>query len=85
MSNGQVSKPYFVSISGKNVDDNMAMLNHVHAKIINEEKRIAGVELNHFIICAFAAYWMTDLNGLHVIFGCTCFIYLILICLIIIP
>lgn len=41
MSNGQVSKPYFVSISGNNVDDNMAMLNHIHAKIINGEKRIA--------------------------------------------
>jgi dihydroorotate dehydrogenase (fumarate) len=46
MSNGQVSKPYFVSISGKNVDDNMAMLNQIHAKIISGEKRIAGVELN---------------------------------------
>jgi len=46
MSNGKVSKPYFVSISGKNVDDNMAMLNRIHDKIINGEKRIAGVELN---------------------------------------
>eukprot|EP00979_Chaetoceros_neogracilis_P017840 scaffold10291_cov293-Chaetoceros_neogracile.AAC.11 len=46
MSNGQASKPYFVSISGKNIDDNVTMLNRIHAKILSGEKRIAGVELN---------------------------------------
>ena len=40
------SKPYFVSISGKNIDDNISMLNRIHARIKSGEKRIAGVELN---------------------------------------
>ncbi len=40
------SKPYFVSISGKNIDDNIAMLETIHAKIKGGETRISGVELN---------------------------------------
>lgn len=44
---GTVStKPYFVSISGKNIHDNIEMLNRIHAKIKNGETRISGVELN---------------------------------------
>jgi len=40
------SKPYFVSISGKNLNDNIEMLNRIHSKIKNGETRISGVELN---------------------------------------
>ena len=40
------SKPYFVSISGKNIAENIAMLEQIHAKIKSGETRIKGVELN---------------------------------------
>eukprot|EP00553_Chaetoceros_curvisetus_P004671 CAMPEP_0204621134 /NCGR_PEP_ID=MMETSP0717-20131115/6953_1 /ASSEMBLY_ACC=CAM_ASM_000666 /TAXON_ID=230516 /ORGANISM="Chaetoceros curvisetus" /LENGTH=394 /DNA_ID=CAMNT_0051635487 /DNA_START=1056 /DNA_END=2240 /DNA_ORIENTATION=+ len=46
MGEGSSSKPYFVSISGKNINDNIAMIQKIHAKIQSGEKRIAGVELN---------------------------------------
>lgn len=40
------SKPYFVSISGKNITDNIAMIEKIHASIKSGETRISGVELN---------------------------------------
>jgi dihydroorotate dehydrogenase (fumarate) len=43
---GDSGKPYFVSISGKTLDDNIKMLNIIHDKIKSGEKRISGVELN---------------------------------------
>lgn len=43
---GDSAKPYFVSISGKNINDNIAMIDRIHAKIKSGEKRISGVELN---------------------------------------
>jgi dihydroorotate dehydrogenase (fumarate) len=46
MSTTVSAKPYFVSISGKNIDDNIAMLERIHARIKAGEKRISGVELN---------------------------------------
>ena len=46
LSTSETSKPYFVSISGKNINENMSMLEKIHAKIKEGEKRIAGVELN---------------------------------------
>lgn len=43
---GDTGKPYFVSISGKTLDDNISMLNIIHDKIKSGETRISGVELN---------------------------------------
>lgn len=42
----ETGKPYFVSISGKNTEDNMKMLDLIYEKIKTGEARIAGVELN---------------------------------------
>lgn len=46
VSSSTFTKPYFVSISGKNIHDNIEMLHRIHAKIKNGETRISGVELN---------------------------------------
>lgn len=43
---GASNKPYFVSISGKTLDDNIVMLNMIRDKIKGGENRISGVELN---------------------------------------
>mmetsp|Transcript_15407 Transcript_15407/g.18756 ORF Transcript_15407/g.18756 Transcript_15407/m.18756 type:complete len:401 (-) Transcript_15407:183-1385(-) len=43
---GESGKPYFVSISGKNLPENVTMLNNIYDKIQAGETRIAGVELN---------------------------------------
>lgn len=43
---GTTTKPYFVSISGKTLADNLDMLDRIAKKIDSGEKRIVSVELN---------------------------------------
>lgn len=45
-SSGSSSKPYMVSISGKTLEDNLAMLKLVQSRIVDEGANIAAVELN---------------------------------------